>query len=199
MRPLLLLLLTMPALPACKKDRAVITIDGVSASVPDDWVPMDEERVEQLREAARSSDPSVEVAMVGRRPPNAKMPWMYVQRTVIRPHLAKPLQAAKVIDGTLNELKGALTESGLELVSSTSSSAPESRETCFVTKSKTTAPVLNHTCMRLWVGQKSKAVHTVSVVCLAMVDEPAECQRVLDSRQLTASNALPLDQDLSPD
>jgi hypothetical protein len=194
-----LVLASVLALTGCKKERVAVAIDGVSATVPADWVPMDEERVEQLREAARNADPSVEVAMVGRRPPEAKMPWMYVQRTAIRPLLAKPLLASKVIDGTLKELGDALTESGLELVSSTSSPGPDSQEACFVTKSKTSAPVLNHTCMRLWVGRQTKVVHTVSVVCLSMVDEPAECQRVLESRQLTPSNALPLDQQLSPD
>lgn len=198
MRPAFVLVSVL-VLAGCKKERAVVTIDGVSATVPADWVPMDEERVEQLREAARSSDPRVEVAMVGRRPPDAKLPWMYVQRTVIHPLLAKPLLAAKVIDGTMSELKAALTDSGLEVVSTTDSPALDSRETCFVTKSKSATPVLNHTCMRLWVGRQSKAVHTVSVVCLSMEGEPAECQRVLDSRQLAASNALPLDQELSPD
>lgn len=198
MRPALLFVVVL-SLAGCKKERVAVTIDGVSATVPADWVPMDEERVEQLREAARAADPAVEVAMVGRRPPEAKMPWMYVQRTVIRPLLARPLLASKVIDGTLKELRDALTASGLELVSSTGSPSADSQEACFVTKSKTTAPVLNHTCMRLWVGRQSKAVHTVSVVCLSMVDEPAECQRVLDSRQLTPTNALPLDQELSPD
>lgn len=192
------MLLVAVSLPACKKERAALTIDGVSATVPADWVPMDPERVEQLREAAQNSDPSVEVAMVGRKPPDAAMPWMYVQRTALRPLLPKALSVSRVLDATLKELREALVESGLELVSSTSSPGPDSQEACFVTKSKTTAPVLNHTCMRLWVGKESKKVHTVSVVCLSMVDDAAECQRVIDSRQLTPRDALALDQELQP-
>ena len=192
MLPLLL------SLNACKKERAVVTIDAVSATVPGDFVPMDPERVAQLREAAQAADPSVEVSMVGRKLPDAPMPWMYVQRTAVRPSMVKPLLASKVLEGTINELKMALKESDLETVSSTSSVIGDSHEACFVTRSGKNQKVLNHTCLRLWVGAESKRVHTISVVCLSTDEAPEECQRVLDSRVITVTGALPLNQLLEP-
>jgi len=194
----LLVLLLLVGLGACKKERVLVSIDGVSATVPADFVPMDPERVEALRDAALAADPSVEVAMVGRKPPQAPMPWMYLQRTAVRPTLSKPLQASKVLDGTISELKQALTESGLETVSATSSVIGESHELCFVTKASKNQAVLNHTCLRMWVGAQSKRVHTISVVCLSTVEEPQECQRVLDSKVVTVTGALPLSQPLEP-
>lgn len=192
MLPLLL------CLGACKKERVLVSIDGVSATVPGDFVPMDPERVGALREAAQAADPSVEVSMVGRKPPNAAMPWMYVQRTAVRPSMMKPLVASKVLDGTIAELKQALKESDLETLSSTSSVIGDSHEACFVTKSGKNQKVLNHTCLRLWVGAESKRVHTISVVCLSTDDAPEECQRILDSRVITVTGALPLAQLLEP-
>lgn len=185
-------------LGGCKKERAVVTIDGVSATVPGDFVPMDPERVAQLREAAQAADPSVEVSMVGRKPPDAPMPWMYVQRTAVRPSMMKPLLASKVLEGTISELKLALKESDLETVSSTSSVIGDSHEACFVTRSGKNQKVLNHTCLRLWVGAESKRVHTISVVCLSSDEAPEECQRILDSRVITVTGALPLTQLLEP-
>lgn len=197
MRTLALLLLAVSA-TACKKERAPLVIDGVSTTVPADWVTIDPERVEKLRDAARSADGNVEVAMVGRKPPNAPLPWMYLQRNSMRPLMSKPLEAKALLEGTWLEINGALKESGLELVTSTSTNTVDSRENCYVTKSKKTPPVLNHTCLRLWVGKTSKKVHSVSVVCLAMEGEDAECQRIIEARQLTASDALPLEQQLEP-
>lgn len=197
MRTLALLLLVLST-TACKKARAPLVIDGVSTTVPEDWVTIDPERVEKLRDAAQSGDGSVEVAMVGRKPPDAALPWMYLQRTAMRPLMSKPLAAKALLEGTWLEINGALKESGLELVSSTSSTTADSRENCYVTKSKKTPPVLNHTCLRLWVGKTSKKVHTVSVVCLAMEGDAAECQRIIEARQLTSSDALPLEQQLEP-
>ncbi|MBL8933421.1 MAG: hypothetical protein JNM69_02650 [Archangium sp.] len=197
MRTLVLLLLALTTI-ACKKERVPLVIDGISSTVPEDWVTIDPERVETLREAAQSTDGSVEVAMVGRKPPGAALPWMYLQRTSMRPAMMKPLPVKSVLEGTWLELNQALKESGLELVSSTSSFETDSREHCYVTKSKKTPPVLNHTCMRLWVGKASKKVHSVSVVCLATEGDDAECQRVIEARKLTASDALPLEQTLEP-
>ena len=197
MRTLVVLPLLL-CLGACKKERVLVSIDGVSATVPGDFVPMDPERVGALREAAQAADPSVEVSMVGRKPPNAAMPWMYVQRTAVRPSMMKPLVASKVLDGTIAELKQALKESDLETLSSTSSVIGDSHEACFVTKSGKNQKVLNHTCLRLWVGAESKRVHTISVVCLSTDDAPEECQRILDSRVITVTGALPLAQLLEP-
>ena len=194
----ILLLPVLLSITACKKERVAVTIDGVSATVPGDFVPMDSERVASLREAAQAADPSVEVSMVGRKPADAPMPWMYLQRTAVRPSMMKPLQASKVIEGTLAELKLALKENDLETVSSTTSVIGDSHEACFVTKSGKNQKVLNHTCLRLWIGAESKRVHTISVVCLSSVDAPEECQRVLDSRVVTVTGALPLDKLLEP-
>ncbi len=194
----LLLIPVLLSLYACKKERGSVIIDGVSATVPADFVPMDSERVAALRSAAQAADPSVEVSMVGRKPPDAPMPWMYLQRTAVRPSLRKPLQASKVIEGTIAELKQALKESELETVSSSSSVIGDSHEACFVTRSGKNQKVLNHTCLRLWIGAESKRVHTVSVVCLSTDEAPEECQRVLDSRVVTVTGALPLDKVLDP-
>lgn len=194
----LLLIAVLVSLWSCKKERVLVTIDGVSASVPGDFVPMDPERVAALRDAAQAADPSVEVSMAGRKPASTPMPWMYVQRTAVRPSLVKPLLASKVIEGTIAELKVALKESDLETVSSTSTIIGDSHEACFVTKSGKNQKVLNHTCLRLWVGAESKRVHTISVVCLSTDDAPEECQRVLDSRVVTVTGALPLDKMLEP-
>ena len=197
MRTLALLLLALST-TACKKERVPLVIDGVSATVPADWVTIDPERVEKLREAAQSGDGNVEVAMVGRKPPGAALPWMYLQRTAMSPLMSKPLLAKALLEGTWLEINAALKESGLDLVTSTSNSTADSRENCYVTKSKKTPPVLNHTCLRLWVGKTSKKVHSVSVVCLSMEGEDGECQRIIETRQLTASDALPLEQQLEP-
>jgi len=112
--------------------------------------------------------------------------------------MVKPLLASKVLEGTINELKMALKESDLETVSSTSSVIGDSHEACFVTRSGKNQKVLNHTCLRLWVGAESKRVHTISVVCLSTDEAPEECQRVLDSRVITVTGALPLNQLLEP-
>ncbi|MBM4777184.1 MAG: hypothetical protein GQE15_05710 [Archangiaceae bacterium] len=197
MRTLVLVLLAVTS-AACKKERVPLVIDGISSTVPEDWVTIDPERVEKLRNAAQTADGTVEVAMVGRKPPGAALPWMYLQRTSMRPLMAKPLPVKSVLEGTWLELNQALKESGLEVVSSTSSLELDSRENCYVTKSKKTPPVLNHTCMRLWVGKTTKKVHSVSVVCLATEGEDAECQRIIDARKLTANDALPLEQPLEP-
>lgn len=197
MRSLALLLLVLSA-TACKKERVPVAIDGVSTSVPEDWVTIDPERVEKLRDAAQAADGSVEVAMVGRKPPSAPLPWMYLQRTSMRPLMSKPLPTKALLESTWLEISGALVDSGLEVVTSTSSTTAESRENCYVTKSKKAPPVLNHTCMRLWVGKTSKKVHSVSVVCLSTEDDATECQRIIAARQLTASDALPLEQPLEP-
>lgn len=185
-------------LGACAKERVTLAIDGISATVPADFVPMDPERVAALRDAAQSAESDVEVSMVGRKPKGAPMPWMYLQRTAVRPSLGKPLEAGKVLDGTVRELKAALTDSGLELLSETGSVVGDSREVCLVTRSQKTAQVSNHSCLRLWVGRGSKRVHTVSVVCLSTSDDEKECQRVLESRAVTVSDALPLTELLHP-
>lgn len=197
MRTLALVLLALTSI-ACKKARVPLVIDGVSTTVAEDWVTIDPERVEKLREAAQTADGTVEVAMVGRKPPGASLPWMYLQRTSMRPLMAKPLPAKALLEGTWLELSQALKDSGLEVVSSTSTLATDSRENCYVTKSKKTPPVLNHTCMRVWVGKTSKKVHSVSVVCLSTEGDDAECQRIIEARQLLANDALPLEEALAP-
>jgi hypothetical protein len=116
----------------------------------------------------------------------------------LRPLVQRALPARAVLDGTMKELRDALTESGLEVTSATSSALPDAQESCFVTKSKKQPPVLNHTCLRMWVGKTSKKVHTVSVVCLATEGSDDECERVTASRVFTTSDATPLDQPLEP-
>jgi hypothetical protein len=193
--------LALPALAfgACTRERERVTIDGISATVAPGSRPLAPERVEKLREAVLSSGPGVEVAMAGRRPESAPLPWMYLQRSVVRPHVLQPLEVSKVLDGTLKELRATLAESGLEVLSSTSSIIDDTQETCFSTRSnKGEASVTNHTCLRLWVGAETRAVHTVSVVCMALSSEAEECERVLASRAVTPGPHLPLSAKLEP-
>jgi hypothetical protein len=168
----------------------------VSATVPADYVPLAPERVEKLREAALSSDPSIEVSMVGRKPPDEPLPWMYLQRAEMSPQVAVPLTVNTLLERTITELKTTMTESGRELVSATTTVVGDSHEFCAVSKSTPKggkgAPVLSHTCMRVWVGAKTRKVHTASVVCLSIEAEPQECQRIIDSRSLTPGDALSL-------
>lgn len=188
-----LLLVFVISFVGCTKERASVTIDGVSVTVPADFIPMDEERVAALRDAAKSASPDVEVSMVGRRPPGAPLPWMYVQRSAVRPNVATTMTVGQVLDATLAELHAALEESGLEVISRTTSTTPDSVETCFATRTKKNAKALNHSCLRLWVAKDERVV-TVSVVCVSQLDDAAECQRVLESRRVTPSNALPREQ-----
>jgi hypothetical protein len=195
---MVLVVLLLVCVSACKRERALVSIDGVSATVPGDFVPIDEERVAGLRAAASAADATTDVSMVGRNPPDAPLPWMYLQRTAVRPNLPKALQASDVLEGALSEIRLALKEGNLEMVSSTSRVIGDSHEACFVTKSGKGLKVLNHTCLRLWAGLETKRVHMVSVVCLAIEESPEECQRVLDSRVVTVTGAMPLDATLEP-
>ncbi len=187
------------ALSACTRERERVTLDGISATVAPGSRPLAPERVEKLREAVRASGPGVEVALVGRRPESAPLPWMYLQRTVVRPMAMQTLEVSKVLEGTLQELRATLTDGGLEVLSSTSSAIDDTQEACFVTRSnKGEASVTNHTCLRLWVGTETRAVHTVAVVCLSLSSETEECERILASRAVTPGPHLPLSSKLEP-
>lgn len=181
-------------LVGCSKERVTLSIDGVSATVPASYVPIDPERVAALREAARNSDPDVDVSMAGRKPADAALPWMYLQRTSARPHLREAQLIKQVLEKTITELKTALAEGGLEIVSTTSTIGAQSHEVCFVTKAKQAPKALNHTCMQLWVDRQNQFVSTASVVCLSTIDAPEECQRIIESRRFNPSQALSLDQ-----
>ncbi len=196
LRPLPVLALLV--LVSCTKERQLVSIDGVSVTVPGDFIPMDEERVEALREAARSADPDLDVSMVGRRPAGAPMPWMYVQRTALKPVIDGRLSVEKVLELAKNELQSTLTQGGFETVSATSNRVGDSLDTCMVTKAKQNAKSLNHTCVRLWVGSQSRKVHAVSVVCLSMLDDEEECKRILASRTVTPSSPMPLSSTFAP-
>lgn len=178
------------ALASCQKERAKVVIEGISITVPADFVPMAPERVAALREAAMTADPDVDVSMVGRKPRNAALPWMYVQRSSMPPRLKAPLTVAQVLEATLGEIKKTLGEGGLEVVESTSSVIGETHETCFVTRAKKAPAVLNQQCLRVWVS--GGRVMTASVVCLSETDGREECDRVLKSREITPSNPTPL-------
>ncbi|MDX2008732.1 MAG: hypothetical protein SFW67_00995 [Myxococcaceae bacterium] len=173
-----------------------MTIDAVSASVPADYVPLAPERVARLREAALSSDPSIEVSMVGRKPPDAPLPWMYLQRAELLPQVTVPLTVSTLLERTINELKATMNESGLEVVQATTTVVGDTHEFCSVAKSTPKSgkgtPVLSHTCMRVWVGAKSRKVHTASVVCMSLESEPEECKRIIDGRALTPGEAMSL-------
>lgn len=178
------------ALASCQKERAKLAIDGISITVPADFVPMAPERVAALREAAMTADPDVDVSMVGRKPKGAALPWMYVQRSSMPPRLKARLTVAQVLESTVGEIKKAIGEGGLEVVESTSSVIGETHETCFVTRSKKAPAVLNHQCLRVWFSEGR--VMTASVVCLSEAEGREECDRVLKSRELTPSNPTPL-------
>lgn len=180
-------------LTSCTKERQLVSIEGVSVTVPGDFIPMDEERVEKLRRAAEAAAPGTEVAMVGRRPKGTPLPWMYVQRTALRPVIQGRLQVSKVLELAKREVLSALTEGGFETVSASSREVGDSLDTCVVTKAKVDAKALNHTCVRMWVGKQTLTVHTISVVCLSLLDDDAECKRILETRTITPSAAMKLD------
>lgn len=182
----------------CTKERQLVSIEGVSATVPGDFIPMDEERVAAIREAARSADPTVDVSMVGRRPPSSPMPWMYLQRTALKPVFDGRLPVEKVLDLAKSELLSTLSSGGFETVSATTNQVGDSLDTCVVTKAKVNAKALNHTCVRLWVGEKTRKVHAVSVVCLSLLDDDEECKRVLASRVVTPTAPMSLSASLVP-
>lgn len=171
---------------ACTKARQPVAIETVSATVPGAWVPLAPERLTKLRDSAMSSDPSVDVSMVGRKPPDEPMPWMYLQRAEMRPQVVVPLNVGTLLERTASELKTTMTDSGLSVVSATTTVVGDTHELCVVAKSvpksEKGAPVLSHTCMRLWVSEKTRKVHTASVVCLSLADEPAECEKIIASR-----------------
>lgn len=168
----------------------MVVIEGISITVPPDFVPMAPERVAALREAAMTADPDVDVSMVGRKPKGAALPWMYVQRSSMPPRLRTRLTVAQVLEATVGEIKKAIDDGGLEVVESTSSVIGETHETCFVTRAKKTPAVLNHQCLRLWFTEGR--VMTASVVCLSETAAREECDRVLASRVITPSNPTPL-------
>ncbi|MCU0701172.1 MAG: hypothetical protein MUC96_32080 [Myxococcaceae bacterium] len=190
------LVLSAIAATGCTRPRQAVTIEAASASVPADFVPLAPERVAKLREAALSSDPSLEVSMVGRKPPDAALPWMYLQRAELRPQVTVPLTVNTLLERTINELKATINEGGLELVEASTTVVGDTHEFCSVAKSTPKsgkgAQVLSHTCLRVWVGAKSRKVHTVSVVCLSLESDPEECRRIIGSRALTPGEALPL-------
>jgi hypothetical protein len=179
-----------------------VAIEGVSATVPSSFVPMAPERVAKLREAARAADPNTEVSLVGRRPPERPLPWMYLQHAQMRPHLAQAMSVKAVLEGTLEELKNALADSGLSLVKSTSSVVKDSLETCYSTQApardQASPVVLNHTCVTVWMGKTSGRVHALSVVCLSTEADAEECLRIIASRKTTASEALVLTETVKP-
>jgi len=180
-------------LAACSKERQVVSIEGASVTVPGDFIPMDEKRLQKLLTAAEAASAGTKVEMVGRRPKGSPLPWMYLQRTELRPVIQGRLSVSKVLDMAKREVLSALEEGGFETVSATSKEIGNSLDACVVTKAKVDAKALNHTCVRMWVGGTSHNVHTISVVCLSMLDDPEECKRILDSRTITPDDAVKLD------
>ncbi|MCA2980655.1 MAG: hypothetical protein INH41_03850 [Myxococcaceae bacterium] len=184
-------------LHGCARARQPVSIGAISATVPADFVPMAPERIARLREAALSTDPSVDVAMVGRKPPGEPLPWMYLQRAELSPSVSAPITVGALLERTVTELRATLREGGLEVQRATTTTVGDTLELCSVTRPSPTsakgAPVSSFSCARLWVSAASRKVHTASVVCLSLEAEPDECERIVGSRALTPGDAANLD------
>jgi hypothetical protein len=188
-------LLLAVVLVACRADRSAsmrkLAIEGLTVQVPAGFVPLEEDRIRQLRDSYVRQEPDSEVSMSGVR--GATL----VDGTVYLAHAVSQRDLTGTVGDTLasaaHEMTSVLVKGGAQLKDQRTSIRNGGLEACVV--AVLPAPTLPPTrlCSLFYVGADQR-VRALSTTCMAR--DAAVCERVLASRTYAVTGAIDLTREL---
>lgn len=179
---------------AVAHDSKVLRLPGISVEAPAEFVKLETQLEENLRQStSRNAPREARVEVAGLRAPGERLldGAVHVQRILSRPSLKRSMSVREVLTLEVNAIEASFAQPGIRVLSSKTMEKQGGMEHCTILEaSQRGERVSSHICSLSSMDETQQEI-VVSVSCMVEPEREQLCRDIISSRRYEVSGALP--------